>query len=277
MVRGVRSVFVRSAFAVSLVFGLCSSALPHGLVADAPADTMLSSSSGGIREDVPKRFRPRFDKWKSELLVTPYGKQAWERFAGRRDFTLTIRVSEERGKGAATDKFVWDDDGNLVAATITLGTELDGGVPPPVYYPVLNALSQPAASPSIRPTVFAAAKLIHEIGHVEQAAAAAAGVLEKESRLVPKYIEIFLNNGLDANDRRLLDLRQQLGGTPTQLWEEREYNSEVVAMRYVTERLSDEDLCLVLHKVRENLETYGSAFESKFDLAREFASAACRR
>jgi len=231
---------------------------------------------GGIREEIPERYRPKFEKWKAELLATGFGKAQWENYARNTRFVLTIRVTEDRGKGAGTDKFQWDADGHLTAATITLGSELDGGVPPPTYYPVLNALSPTVGSPAIRPSVVAAAKLSHEIGHVEQASRMAVGSLQLESRLVPKYVEIFLHNGLDPNDHRLIELRQQLGGTPTELWEDREFNSEVVAMRYISERLANEDICRVLKKVRENLDEYGQAYEARFDLDKEFAARSCK-
>ncbi len=236
----------------------------------------LVRSDGGIREEIPARYRPRFEKWKAELLATEFGKHQWETYSRNTRIILTIRVEEERGKGAGTDKFQWDSDGHLIGATITLGADLDGGVPPPIYYPVLNALSPPMGAPAIRPSVVAAAKLSHEIGHVEQAAGMAIGTLQLESRLVPKYVEIFLNNGLDPQDGRLIDLKRQLGGTPTELWEDREYTSEVRAMRYLSERLAGDDMCRVLKKVRENLDEYGHAYEARFDLVKEFAARSCK-
>jgi hypothetical protein len=230
---------------------------------------------GGIREEVPARYRGRFDKWKAELLATEFGKGQWESYSQDPRFVLTVRVTDERGKGAGTDKFVWDHDGHLIGATITLGSELDGGVPTPVYYPVLNALSPTTGVPAVPPAVVAAAKLSHEIGHVEQASRMAVGSLQLEDRLVPKYIDIFLHNGLNPQDRRLVDLREQLGGTPTELWEDREYNSEVVAMRYLSQRLPNDEICRVLKRVRENLEEYGQAFEPRFGLEKEFSARSC--
>jgi hypothetical protein len=233
-------------------------------------------ADSGIREEIPARYRARFEKWKTELLTTEFGRTQWETYARDTQFVLTIRITEDRGKGAGTDKFQWDGDGRLTGATITLGADLDGGVPPPTYYPVLNALSPELGVPAIHPSVIAAAKLSHEIGHVEQAGRMTSGSLQLESRLVPKYVEIFLHNGLDPNDNRLLALRDQLGGTPTELWQDREFNSEVVALRYLAERLASDDICRVLRKVRGNLNEYGQTFESRFDLDKEFASRSCK-
>ena len=68
---------------------------------------------GGIREEIPAKFKARFAKWKAELMSTRYGRERWERYAGNRSFVLQIRLVEQRGKGAGTDKFLWDSSGEL--------------------------------------------------------------------------------------------------------------------------------------------------------------------
>ena len=89
---------------------------------------------GGIREDVPDKYRARFEKWKAELRSTDFGRRQWDTYADNKLFLLTIKVSASRGKGAGTDQFLWTEDGKFVGATITLGAELDEGYPPPTYY-----------------------------------------------------------------------------------------------------------------------------------------------
>jgi hypothetical protein len=189
---------------------------------------------------------------------------------------LTIKVSDKRGKGAGTDEFLWDENGTLVGATITLGSELDQGYPPPVYYPVLNALSPDPSLLSIDSRILAASKISHEISHVEQASRGSMRSLQLQSRLAPVYVSIFLKNGLNTSDPRLVDLARQMGGTPVEIWESREYWSEVTAMHFLRERLRAESYyCHVFSKIKRNLEDYARDYENRFDQQPEFAGAPC--
>jgi len=233
-------------------------------------------SEPGIREDVPDKYRVKYEKWKAELLSTDFGRQQWQSYSANRHFLLVIRVDASRGMGAGTDKFTWDEDGNFVGATITLGSELDTGFPPPTYYPVLNALTPDPGAPVVRSSVIAAAKLSHEIGHVEQAAAANVKLMQLQSKLIPQYVSIFLKNGFDRGDKRLLDLERQMGGTPTSIWADREFTSELDTMRYIGQRLDIENgLCRVLKKVRKNLTDYAGEHEKAFESAPELSSSIC--
>ena len=226
----------------------------------------LAPSEGGIKIDVPLKYRNRFEKWKSELLSTAFGRDEWDRYASRKDFALTIRVANDRGKGAGTDKFRWDDDGNFVGATITLGSAIDQGYPTPVYYPVLNSLGSSSTIYSISGSILAATKISHEIGHVNQTAKANAKLLELQDKLMPQYISIFLKNGRNTRDKKLVDLATQMGGTPIEIWERREYGSEVNAMSYLKERLGNEDVyCQVLlGRIKKNLTSYAREYEQMF-------------
>src|SRR5689334_5127089 len=95
----------------------------------------------GIKEIVADEFQQRYQKWKSELLSTEFGRQQWDRYANNDKFLLKIVVSTDKKFGARTGDFKWDDNGRLIGATITLGKNLDRGFPDPVYYPVMNSLS----------------------------------------------------------------------------------------------------------------------------------------
>lgn len=244
--------------------------------AETRMSIVTTPTDGGIKEDVPVKFKDRFEKWQAELRSTEFGRQQWDTYANNKNFILTIKVSDGRGKGAGTDKFLWDDAGNFVGATITLGAELDNGYPSPVYYPVLNSLSSEATSYSISGKILAAAKISHEIGHVNQTAKANMKFLELQNRLMPVYISIFLKNGLDTNDKKLVDLAGQMGGTPVEIWESREYWSEVNAMLFLRERISKEDFyCFVFNKIKRNLETYAKVYEQRFDQYSEVSSSAC--
>ncbi|MGE3384572.1 MAG: hypothetical protein AB7L70_16655 [Pyrinomonadaceae bacterium] len=231
---------------------------------------------GGIREEVPSKYRDRFEKWKSELLSTEFGREQWNKYAGNKNFILRIVVSGTRKKGAGTDKFVWDDTGRLIGATITLGSKLDEGFPNPIYYPVLNSLSLEAKAIPVNGRILAATKISHELGHVNQASAGSMKDLQLQNRLMPEYVSIFLSNGLNTRDKKLVDLAIQMGGTPVEIWESREYISEVNAMLFLNDRISGESFyCQVFNKIRWNLQTYAPGYERHFGAQPEFSGSPC--
>ncbi|HEX3100508.1 MAG TPA: hypothetical protein VHQ01_01880, partial [Pyrinomonadaceae bacterium] len=129
---------------------------------------------------------------------------------------------------------------------------------------------------SISGKILAATKLAHEIGHVNQAAKANMKFLQMQNKLMPEYNSIFLKNGLKTNDKKLVDLQQQMGGTPVEIWESREYWSEVNAMLYLKERISKEEFyCYVFNRIKSNLETYAREYEQRFGERPEFSSSPC--
>ncbi len=235
-------------------------------------------TDGGIREEVPQKFRARFETWKAELLSTEFGRQQWGTYANNKNFVLTIKVSGNRGSDAGTDRFQWDETGNFVGATITIGSRIDSGYPPPIYYPVLNSLASDAAVHSINGSILAATKLSHELGHVEQTAEANVKFLQLQNKLVPAYILIFLKNGLNTRDKKLIELADQMGGTPTEIWESREYWSEVTAMQFLHDRLSNEEIyCRVFEKIKRNVREYAKGYEDRFHKFPELISARCAK
>lgn len=228
--------------------------------------TVKTPYDGGIKEDVPDKYRLKYDRWKAEFLATDFGRAQWERYAKNRNFLLTIVVSSKKGKGAGTDKYLWDDAGNFVGATITLGDDLNEGYPNPIYYPVMNSLSSNETSYVISGRILAAAKLSHEFGHVNQTAGANRAFMQLQNSLMPVYTSIFLQNGRNTNDKKLVDLATQMGGTPVEIWESREYWSEVNAAMYLKERLSNEEYnCFVFNKIKQNITTYAKEYEDRFD------------
>ena len=221
---------------------------------------------GGIREEIPKKYLERYDRWKAELLATEFGRKQWESYANNPSFVLTIKMDGDKKKGAGTDKFQWDAKGNFVGATITLGNQIDSGYPNPIYYPVLNSLSADQSSYMISGRILAATKLSHELGHVAQAATANQALIEKQSKLIPEYTSIFLKNGHNTKDEKLVELAVELGGTPIEIWESREYWSEVTAMKFLGERIKDEDYyCFVFNKIRNNVSTYAREYVDRFE------------
>jgi len=244
-----------------------------------PAHTTITIVStpidGGIKEDIPTKYRKRFDKWKSELLTTDRGREQWDKYANDRSFILTIVISGNQ-KGAGTDKYLWNGEGKLVGATITLSASLEDGSPPPIYYPVLNSLSTDAAAYSVSGPIIAATRLSHELGHVNQTSEANMNSIQLQNKLIIQYNSIFMQNGLNSRDSRLFELADQMKGTPVQIWESREYWSEVNAMLYLSQRISKESFyCLVFKKMKRNIETYAKPYENRFSQYPEFTKSPC--
>jgi hypothetical protein len=243
--------------------------------ADIPIRIVATPTDGGIREEIPLKYRERYEKWKSELRATDLGREQWDKYASNKSFILTIVVSGGQ-KGAGTDKYLWNDEGQLVGATITLSAALQDGSPPPIYYPVLNSLSTDTTTYSISGPIVAATRLSHELGHVNQTSEASMKLIQQQNNLIVQYNSIFMENGLNSKDTRLLDLATQLKGTPVQIWESREYWSEVNAMLYLSQRISKENFyCFVFRKIRHNLETHAKAYEDRFSKYPEFNNSPC--
>jgi hypothetical protein len=102
---------------------------------------------------------------------------------------------------------VWDDDGNLIAATITLGKNLDKGFPDPVYYPVMNSLATYDGLYNVDGDILASTKIIHELGHVNSTAAMNAKLFQRQNKLmavVQHYLskKRIRHNGSEAGGSR---------------------------------------------------------------------------
>lgn len=223
-------------------------------------------SAGGIREVIPDKYRERYQEWKDDFLSTEVGRGEWEKYARDEHFTLTITVSDGDRHGAGTTKYKWNDEGELVAATITLGSRINEGYPNPIYYPVMYALLPLTESYVVSNNVLAAAKIAHEFGHVKQAASVSAELYRLQNQLMPVYNQILLSNGRNTDDPRLVELARRMGGTPVEIWESREYWGEVNAMLYLRQRIKDENeqraLCT---RVRRTVELYAKDYAERFD------------
>lgn len=245
---------------------------------DIQPGTIKTPTNGGIREDIPEKYKVRFAKWKEELFSTDFGRAQWESYANNKGFILTVTMSDKRGQGAGTDKYLWDEEGKFVGATITLGSKIDKGYPDPIYYPVMNSLSPNENQYSISGSLLAATKIVHEIGHVNQTARANRETLQLQNKLMPEYISIFLKNGRNTRDKELVELAEKMGGTPVEIWENREYWSEVNAMSYLKERISRENFyCYVFNKIHYNIEQYAKDYEDRFEEVTEVRDASCRK
>jgi hypothetical protein len=88
---------------------------------------------------------------------------------------------------------------------------------------------------------------------------------QRQGQLIPEYNKIFLSNGRDANDPRLLELARQMGGTPVDIWEDREYWGETNAMVYLRDRFTEESLrCPLFTRIRRSVDLYAKNYEPRF-------------
>lgn len=229
-------------------------------------DSIIRREQAGIKEVIPAGARSRYQSWKDELLSTEFGREQWNAYAKRTDFLLTIVISNDRKYGAGTDDFRWDSDGNLIAAKITLGKNLDKGFPDPVYYPVMNSLATYDGLYEVDGDILASTKIIHELGHVNFTAQTNAKIFQEQNKLMASYNNIFLRNGYNTRDPRLVALANELGAKPIEVWEDREYRSEVIAMRYLAERMSGESSsCSVFSRMKRNIADYARNYHVRFD------------
>jgi len=222
---------------------------------------------GGLVESVPAKYRARYQAWKNDLLSTEIGRAQWEAYTSNPRFSLNVVVSDDDRHGAGTGNYRWDDSGELVAATITLGSRIDEGYPNPIYYPVMYSLAPLSESFPVEGHVLAAAKIAHELGHVKQAAGTGGELYRLQNQLMPVYNQTLLSNGRDTRDKRLTELARQMGGTPVQIWENREYWGEVNAMLYLRERFKNEEQQqrALFTRVRRTVELYAKDYAERFE------------
>ncbi|HEX8566533.1 MAG TPA: hypothetical protein VF648_12885 [Pyrinomonadaceae bacterium] len=236
------------------------------------------SPNGGIKERIPAQFQDRYLRWKDELLSTEFGRRQWDFYSSNKQFNLIIIVSADKEFAAKTGDYQWDETGELIGATITLGKNLDKGYPNAVYYPVMNSLSSHNSSHEISGNILAATKLAHEIGHVNATAQTKGELFERQNKLMAAYYKIFLRNGYNTNDQRLVELAGELGGIPMQIWADREYWGETNAMRYLAERAGKEKFyCSIFNQIKRNITDYAKNYEDRFDLIADVKlTAACQ-
>ena len=221
--------------------------------------------SGALREVIEVRYRTRYQVWKKEFLSTDIGRAQWEMYAHHPRLVLTITIAENNPNGAATGNYKWNDSGELIAATIVLGSQADQGYPSSVYYPVMNALEPYESRQLIGGSVLAATKIAHEFGHVMKIAGTPESLYHLQTQLVPAYNKIFLSNGYNVSDPRLVEMAQKMGGNPVQIWEDREYWGEANAMLFLRDRVAKERFhCKLFNKIKRTVEEYAKGYEERF-------------
>ena len=244
----------------------------------APASNFVRDASvapaaevGGIKEVIPDKYAKRYDEWKTEFLSTDIGKAQWEMYAHHPRLQLTITIGGKSVQGAGTGKYKWNEAGELVAATIVLGERLDEGYPSAVYYPVMNALEPFESKQLIGGSVLAATKIAHEFGHVMKISVTSRTLYNLQVQLFPIYNKIFLSNGYNVNDPRLVEIAEKMGGNPVQIWEDREYWGEANAMLFLRDRVAKEKFhCRLFGKIKRAVEEYAKDYEERFaEIAKE--------
>lgn len=236
-----------------------------GEPADSVAKKPSAGSRGGIKEEISAKHKAQYQKWKQQFLSTEIGKEQWQKYESNTEFTLTINVSGGNSRGASTGSYEWDDSGKLVAATITLGSNLQEGYPNPIYYPVMNSLMRPESTKEIDGDVLAATKMAHEFGHLNYTANADSSRYKLQVELMPVYNKIFLSNGRKVNDPRLVELVEKMGGTPVEIWEDREYWGEANAMIFIRDKFKDNDMrCSLFNRIKQSVDLYAKNYEDRF-------------
>jgi hypothetical protein len=232
-----------------------------------PPSEVLSAEDigGGIKEEIPAKYTARYQVWKTQFLSTTSGREQWDLYQNNPHLKLTITVSRDNAEGATTGKYKWNEAGQLSAATIALGFRLDEGYPNPIYFPVMNSLVPTERSYRIDGNTLAATKFAHEFGHVNRTAQVDPALYQLQTQLIPEYNKIFLANGRNPKDERLVQIARKLGGTPVEIWEDREYWGEANAMIYLRDRFPDESTrCPLFIKIKQSLDLYAKSYEPRF-------------
>jgi hypothetical protein len=248
-----------------LLFGLTLDAFGQPTPLDTEHPPSLEESrGGGIEEVIPEKYKKRYQEWKTEFLSTETGREQWARYAHDTHLMLTITVSSNNRNGGKTSQFKWDNSGQLRTATITLGSRIDQSYPQPIFYPVLNALEQRNPSEMSR-KILAAAKIAHEFGHVNRIAMTNIALYQRQTQLIPIYNSILLSNGHNTYDLRLIDLAQQMGGTPVEIWEDDESWGEANVMLYLGDKITNRAIpCSLFSKIKQNVESYAKSYADRF-------------
>jgi hypothetical protein len=241
----------------------------HVVARSAPRKKVVKPVTGpsdtGIREIIADKYKKRYDAWKTEFLSSDTGRKEWEGYQRSDHFLLTITISDDNSRGGGTSKYKWNDTGELVAATITLGGKISQGYPSPIYYPVMNSLAPGNSSYDGSGSILAATKIAHEFGHVNRMAKTNPEIYRLQTQLIPLYNSILLSNGRNTHDPRLIELAQKMGGTPVEIWEDREYWGEVGAMIFLRDITARQNYqCALFNRIREFVELYAKPYRDRF-------------
>jgi hypothetical protein len=217
----------------------------------------------GLVEIIPAKFRKRYARWKADYLSTWVGRKQWERYTSDSHIALTILVSEEQAEGAIVDDFRWDDNGQLMAATMRLGSKLESGYPNKITYPIISSLAAGGLPPGVKGTILAVTKLAHEFGHLNRMMNFDGKLYQRQNQLILKYNRILIANRFNSSDPDLIKLANEMGGTPVSIQQDREAWAEFNALLYLKERLERQQNLSMPKRVRQAIETYYVAYPAR--------------
>jgi hypothetical protein len=221
-----------------------------------------------VKESIPAEYRKRYLKWRNEYLSTQAGREQWNLYTLNPHFTLTITVSKDEGQGARVVGFRWDEAGKLIEATIILGNKLDSGYPSSINYPITCSLAPGNLPPEVKGTILAATKLAHEFGHLNRTMSMDGRLYQLQNELMIEYNRFFFANGRDTKDPYLLQLAEQMGGTPVSIKQDRESWAEMGAIRYLKERLPESSKrARMPGAIRQAIEAYYMNYPERLQIA----------
>lgn len=250
---------------------------PQSISLEKPVQAFVRRESGatamkpsrpvdtGIREVIGDKYKKRYEAWKNEFLASETGRAEWDAYERSDHFLLIITISDQNAHGGGTSKYKWNESGELIAATITLGDKISEGYPSPVYYPVMNSLAPGNSSYLGTGSILAATKMAHEFGHVRRMTKTNPTVYRLQTQLIPEYNSILLSNGRNTHDPRLVELAGKMGGTPVEIWEDREYWGEVGSMLFLRDITARHGYqCALFNRIREFVELYAKPYRDRF-------------
>lgn len=236
---------------------------PISLTNGIPANNDVNTTR--VTEVIPAEYRKRYLKWRNDFLSTQAGQSQWNRYALDPNFSLTITVSKDLAEGAIVDTYQWDENGRLTTATIRLGNKLDSGYPSSINYPITCSLAPGHLPPEAKGTILAATKIAHEFGHLDRTMTMDGQMYELQNRMMLEYNRIFDSNGRDVRDPRLLELVEEMDGTPVSIKQDREAWAEMGAALYLQERLAKNRKIKMPGPIREAIEAYYLAYPGRLD------------
>jgi hypothetical protein len=129
----------------------------------------------------------------------------------------------------------------------------------------VNSISDFNIPGEISNETLAATKFMHEFGHVNMTHSTNRATFQLQNKLIPDYNKILLSNGYNIKDPRLIELADKMGGTPVEVWENREYWGEANAMTYLLERVQKTEFyCSVVKKINYNVNTFAETYKARF-------------
>jgi RHS repeat-associated protein len=208
-----------------------------------------------IEESIDEQYVDQYQQWKKSFLSTKAGKKFWDKYGeGNTKFTLTLTIGKNAGgdQGAETSGYGWDGGGQLNAATITLGKNLNSGYPAPDNYPVTSSLAPAAYGDSISGETLAATKLAHEFGHVETTGNTPMLQFQTQQANMPLWNALFF-----SGDPMARVVEGMMGGTSTQIKQAREWGAESAgAIPFLRDRFPGSPGQRMPNRVKQSIENF---------------------